>query len=209
MTFEVWLSYAGTVLVLMSTPGPSQLLMLSNSINHGFGKSAYTAAGDLTANFLQMVVASVGLASVIASSQTAFAVIKWAGVGYLVFLGLKLLLKDEAATHGATGEHRSRSALYWQGFVTSAANPKAVVFFAALFPQFVDPGDPLFGQFVVLSATYLLIDAGFLCGYGKFADGVSARLMPAARQQLNRFSGALLIGAAILLGAKDMAPRTE
>ena len=51
MTFEVWLSYAGTVLVLMSTPGPSQLLMLSNSINHGFGKSAYTAAGDLTANF--------------------------------------------------------------------------------------------------------------------------------------------------------------
>ena len=107
------------------------------------------------------------------------------------------------------GEHRSRSALYWQGFVTSAANPKAVVFFAALFPQFVNPGDPLFGQFVVLSATYLLIDAGFLGGYGKFADGVSARLVPAARQQLNRFSGALLIGAAILLGAKDMAPRTD
>lgn len=98
-------------------------------------------------------------------------------------------------------------ALCWQGFVTSAANPKAVIFFAALFPQFIDPNKALFEQFVVLSSTYLLIDAAFLCLYGKFADWVSKRLMPMARQHLNKISGSFLIGAAILLGLKDIESR--
>ena len=94
MGVETWLIYVSAILVLMSTPGPSQLLMLSNSISYGFRKSIYTATGDLTANFIQMIVASVGLVGTITSSQEFFIAVKWSGVGYLVYLGLRLIFAN-------------------------------------------------------------------------------------------------------------------
>ena len=93
MTLEIWTLYVATVLALMSTPGPSQLLMLSNSAAHGFGRATFTAFGDLTANAFQMLAAGLGLAALIAASGTALAVIKWAGVAYLVWLGARMILK--------------------------------------------------------------------------------------------------------------------
>ncbi len=207
MGLDLWLLYIGTVLILMSTPGPSQLLMLSNSISSGFHRSIFTAAGDLTANFIQMVIASVGLVSIISSSRGFFVGVKWAGVIYLVYLGLRLLLSKSSPELHQRQQKRSSRALYWQGFVTSAANPKAVVFFAALFPQFINPEKALLGQFIILSATYLFLDATYLCLYGKFAEWASMRLVPSARRHLNKLSGAFLIGAAILLGLRDVESR--
>lgn len=204
MNPDTWFLYIGTVLILMSTPGPSQLLMLSNSISSGFRRSLFTAAGDLTANFLQMVVAAVGLVSIIASSREFFLAVKWAGVAYLVYLGLKLIFARAGSPLTTQVQERSRQSLYWQGFVTSAANPKAVIFFAALFPQFIDPTSELLPQFLVLSATYLLIDGLFLCCYGKFADWIRTRLAASAQRHLNKASGGFLIGAAVLLGLKEM-----
>jgi len=78
-----------TVVILMSTPGPSHLLMLSNSLGNGLNRSLATAAGDLSANIAQMTVASLGVASIIYSSQTFFIYIKWAGVSYLIYMGVK------------------------------------------------------------------------------------------------------------------------
>jgi len=204
MSVELWMTYIGTVLVLMSTPGPSQLLMLSNSIGNGLRRSFATAAGDLSANFLQMFVASIGLVGAIQNSREIFVAVKWAGVAYLAYLGWKQL-----ATKADRQLHRKRTvrsikSLYWQGFITSAANPKAVVFFAALFPQFIDPNAPLVNQFAVLSSTYLVMDGIFLSCYGKFAEWINTKLHSALGQNLNRISGSLLIGAAILLGLKDL-----
>lgn len=127
MTWEIWLAYLATVLVLMGTPGPSQLLMLSNSLSQGFG--------------------------------------------------------------------------------TSAANPKAVVFFAALFPQFIDPSQPLWEQFAYLSVTYLILDGTTLSVYGLFAQWINQSLRPTVHKHLNKISGALLIGSALLLGLKDAEHR--
>ncbi len=93
MTIELWVVYVATVLLLMSTPGPSQLLMLSNSMTHGFRRSAFTALGDLTANLLQMLAAGLGLAVVIASSFYALTIIKWLGVAYLIWLGWRMIRK--------------------------------------------------------------------------------------------------------------------
>ncbi|MEL7313294.1 MAG: LysE family translocator [Pseudomonadota bacterium] len=207
MGMQEWMAYVGTVLVFMSTPGPSQLLMLSNSIGSGFRRSLFTAGGDLTANLLQMLVACVGLVSLIVGSRSFFVVVKWAGVAYLVYLGLKLVLSKPNAGLDRDAPKKSRAALYWQGFFTSAANPKAVVFFAALFPLFIDPERALASQFVILSATYLVIDGTFLCMYGKGADWISRKLRPTARQHLNRVAGSFLLGAAVLLGLKDMERR--
>ena len=191
----------------MSTPGPSQLLMLSNTVKNGMRRSLFTAAGDLSANFIQMVIASLGLATLIQGSSQFFMVVKWAGVVYLIYLGLRLILLDSAVDLPSTGKRQSSGSLYWQGFITSAANPKAVIFFAALFPQFIEPSEPLLLQFIVLSATYLTIDGVFLCIYGKFAELLVKQLITKSSGLLSSVSGVLLIGAAILLGLKDLQPK--
>lgn len=202
MELEIWLLYLGTVLAFMSTPGPSHILMLSNSLGNGFRRSIATAAGDLSANFLQMLAASIGLASLLQSSQQTFAIIKWAGVCYLAYLGLKLFLTNKSRFEMAS--IRTARSLYWQGFITSAANPKAIVFFTALFPQFISAAQPLLPQFIALSLTYLIIDGLFLCFYGKFAEFFASTFQSYIGRHFNKISGALLIGAAILLGAKDI-----
>ena len=204
MNIEIWITYIGTVLVLMSTPGPSQLLMLSNSIQNGFKKSLATAAGDLSANFLQMIVASVGLVSLIHNAHEFFIFVKWVGVAYLIYLGLKLIFSKNARQIENSNNQRSAKSLYWQGFITSAVNPKAVIFFAALFPQFINPTEPLLLQFTILSVTYLVTDGIFLSFYGKFSELIAKKLRSSFSKYFNKVSGTFLIIAAILLGFKDV-----
>lgn len=207
MLLETWAIYVGSVLLFMSTPGPSHILMLSNSIQCGFSKSTATAAGDLSANFLQMIAASVGLVGLIQNSQQLFVIVKWAGVAYLAYLGVKLLITKVQHQENGRAINRSTRSLFWQGFITSAANPKAVIFFAALFPQFINPAEPLLSQFIILSASYLMIDGAFLCFYGKFADYFAKKLNSSLGQYFNQISGCLFLGAAILLGLKDLSKK--
>lgn len=209
MTLETWMLYVATVLALMSTPGPSQLLMLSNSAAHGFGRAAFTAVGDLTANALQMLAAGLGLAVVVAASATALTVIKWAGVVYLIWLGVRMI-RRASATDPDLDKARpvaSRKSLWVQGFVTSAANPKAVVFFAALFPQFISGTLPFWPQFLILSATYIVIDGLFLSAYGVSASWIARRFKGGAQLWTQRIGGAFMIGAAVLLGLRSVEPR--
>ncbi len=91
LELQTWVLYVLTVLALMSTPGASQLLMLSNSATHGFRKSLATAAGDLSANSLQMIAATLGLDVIVTSSETAHQIIKWLGVAYLIWHGLRTI----------------------------------------------------------------------------------------------------------------------
>ena len=209
MTFEIWTLYVATVLALMSTPGPSQLLMLSNSGSHGFRRALFTAAGDLTANALQMLAAGLGLAAILAASGTALTVIKWAGVAYLIWLGIRMIRSakpDDPKLKGNRQEVSLRS-LWSQGFVTSAANPKAVVFFAALFPQFISSDIAFWPQFLILSATYIVMDGLFLSAYGFSASWIAARFRGTARVWIERIGGGFMIGAAVLLGLKSIAQR--
>jgi len=209
MTFEIWAIYVATVLAMMSTPGPSQLLMLSNSASHGFRRSLATAAGDLTANTLQMLAAGFGLAALIAASGYALSAIKWFGVIYLIWLGIRMIRKADPTKSGQMLDAVpiTIKALWLQGFITSAANPKAVVFFAALFPQFIQPDHAFGQQFLILSATYIVIDGIFLSAYGAGASWIASRLKGGARAWIERIGGGFMIGAAILLGMKTMNER--
>ena len=204
MTLDTWLIYVLTVLALMATPGPSQLLMLANSARHGFRRGLATAFGDLTANLGQMLAAGLGLAALIAASATALGVIKWAGVAYLLWMGLRMIRQSGKTTSAEASQMPGPRALWLQGFLTSAANPKAVVFFAALFPQFIAADAAFWPQFAILSATYLAMDGAFLCAYGLGADRLARRLTGEARRMLDRVGGALLIAAAVLLGFKSL-----
>lgn len=205
MTLDTWLLYVGTVLLFMSTPGPSHLLMISVSMTNGFQRSLATAAGDLSANALQILLAGLGLAAVIAGSRYGFLVIKWLGVAYLAWMGLRMIIHS-FRTGGETRPLPVASLrnLWLRGFLTSAANPKAVVFFAALFPQFLNPESALGPQIAILGATYIAIDGSFLAAYGKGASWLATRMADGLKPVVDRLAGASLMGAAVLLGLRGV-----
>lgn len=204
MTFEIWLTYTTTVFIFLLSPGPSHLFMLSTSLSNGFSKSWATGMGDLTAHIWQITVASIGLVSFIYAFQNFFIIIKWVGVAFLIYIGIGQVRKKHLQVESLRDNGLSRLILFGRGFVASSANPKAVVFFAALFPQFINPAEPTAHQFAILGLTYMIIDGCFLIFYGYFADWIANRFEKHLDKYLNKISGSLLIGSAILLGLKDI-----
>lgn len=204
MTLEIWLAYVTTLLIFMSTPGPSHMLMLTNSMTNGFRRSLATAAGDLSANTLQILVVAVGLVGLVRSSEQFFVVIKWLGVSYLVLTGILVFRRrlDSSVAEGLS--QRSARTLYLQGFLTSAANPKAIVFFAALLPQFINMELPTGEQFFLLGATYIIVDGCFLAIYGAFSVWIADHFRRHIGRHMNQISGALFVIAALLLGLKEL-----
>ena len=204
MTFDTWWLYLVTLLIFMSTPGPSHLLMISISMTNGPRRSLATAAGDLSANTIQIALAGTGLATLLMASQFGFSVIKWLGVAYLVWIGIRQIMASFRQRAGMkTSKPASLKSLWFKGFITSAANPKAVVFFAALFPQFIDQDKPLIAQMFILGATYIVVDGLFLASYGKGAHWLASRVTQSGRAWVDRAAGIGLIGTAVLLAMKS------
>jgi homoserine/homoserine lactone efflux protein len=211
MSWEVYLVYLAAVAVFFaSPPDTSQLPIISNSIRHGLRRSSFTIAGDLTANSLQMIGAAFGLAAVIATSAEAFQWIKWIGVAYLAWIGLQLILSKKRG-HADVTPTTSTSAfrLYRQGFITSMANPFAVIFFGALFPQFIDPSSPVLPQLLILGVTYLVFDGVILVVWGWLGTRAADILERLSSGFLDKICGSLMIGAAGLLALKDFEPQPQ
>ncbi|MEM9545204.1 MAG: LysE family translocator [Bacteroidota bacterium] len=201
MEISIWLSFVGTVLILAITPGPSVLLATANSMKYGKGKTIGTIAGDLTANLCQIILASIGLATIIVSSGTLFQLIKWCGVAYLVYTGLtKIISTSKIELSADKKEEISFSKLFVEGFLMSAANPKAIVFFAALFPLFLIETTPILPQIMILAITFLIIDGLSLFTYAIFAERLKSYLENQQKIQLqNKIVGGLLILSGVLL----------
>lgn len=199
MTLDTYLIYLVTVFVFFAhPPGPSQILFMAGSMQHGVRRALPIMAGDLFANSLQILVAGFGLAGLIAVSANVFSVVKWAGVAYLVYIGVNTILAVRRA-RSAHPAAPKRSALFRQGFITSAANPYAVVFFAALFPQFIDTGLPVAPQVAILGATYIIIDGSILLIMGSAAASLFRILGSRIERWVGVFSGIGLLGAAAML----------
>lgn len=205
MSVETYALYLGVLAAFFATPpDTSQLLIISNSLRHGLRRSLATVAGDLTANSLQMTAAAFGLTAAIAASADALAVVKWLGVGYLAWIGLRLILVRPASA-GAAAVPAGAASLFRHGFLTSSANPYAVVFFGALFPQFIDPAAPIWPQLLILGVTYLAVDGIILVLWGWAATRAIGRIRHASGAWINRICGALMMGAAALLASRDLA----
>ena len=204
MSIETYLVYLAAVIVFFATPpDTSQLLVISNSIQHGLRRSAFSITGDLSANCIQMTAAAFGLAAIIATSAQAFIWIKWLGVGYLAFIGLQLFFsnKQKQSTDSTASAQRLR--LFRQGFFTSMANPFAIVFFAALFPQFIDLKQPVLPQLLILGSTYIIIDGLILIVWGYLGVRAANALANYSANIINKVCGALMVCAAVLLSVKD------
>lgn len=168
MQMETYLVYLAAVAVFFATPpDTSQLLIISNSVRHGLRRSAYTIAGDLAANSLQMTGAAFGLAAIIATSASAFIWIKWLGVAYLIWIGVQLLLTGNQTDDVAANASGQSFRLFRQGFVTSMANPFAVVFLARSFPNLSTQQNRCCLSFLSwVSRIWLLMEQSCCCGVG-------------------------------------------
>lgn len=201
IALDTYLIYLGAVLIFFAhPPGPSQLLFIGGSIQHGVRGALPIMAGDLSANAVQILIAGFGLVSLISLSASVFGLIKWAGIAYLVWIGLAMV--RDAGRTGSARVTPPRGHLFRKGFLTSAANPYAVVFFAALFPQFIDPTIAVAPQILVLGATYLIIDGAILLLMGAIAARLVAWLGSRAEAILARVSGVGLIIAACALALR-------
>lgn len=199
--FDLWISFVMTVGLLVFTPGPSVLLASANSLNHGFKNTVGTILGDLSANLIQMILAAAGLASLLMASGEIFLLMKWAGVIYLIAIGVKKFFSR--SNFLPTQVNKTRSSfrrLYFQGFLVSASNPKAIIFFSALFPVFIHPGWPFIPQLAILALTFILLDGFSLLLYAYFARRMQRVLADQKRLGwLNRIVGSLLIGSGVFL----------
>ncbi|ARN19952.1 LysE family translocator [Piscinibacter gummiphilus] len=202
MSFDAWLLYAAAVLVLTLTPGPAVLMCVTNGVNHGARLTLASALGSITAVLGIMACSAVGLGAVLAASETLFHAIKWAGAAYLIYIGITTF-RSSASSFDVPDQARSAGtvrALYVQGLLVGASNPKALLFFTAFFPQFIDPLAPRMPQFLAMGATFVAFELTCLMVYATFAARLAPWLRERGRARLfNRVSGATFIGAGFLL----------
>lgn len=208
MTLSTWLLYVAAVFVLTVTPGPSVLMCVSTSVNLGPRKALITSLGSTSAVVGLMALSALGLGALLAASELLFGALKWAGAAYLAYLGVRALLapaSDIRVSGGAAAARTSR--LFAQGFLVGMSNPKALLFFGALFPQFLDPAAPQGLQFLVLGATFVFFELGWLTVYALTASRAQRWLQrPRRARQFNRLTGVVFLLAAGLLATSRRQP---
>jgi homoserine/homoserine lactone efflux protein len=199
MSIEAWLLFATTETMLCLTPGPAVLLVLSVSLRRGLSPGLQASAGILVANAFYFLLSATSLGAILLASWEAFSLIKWVGAAYLIWIGLNMCIARGAEPTGTAARctpPRPGRGTFLHGVVTQGANPKALVFFTALLPQFVDPAKPLALQIAILAVTSILIEFGVLTAYTALASRASRYAQrPRFASMLKRVGGGLLIGA--------------
>ena len=205
MTTQTWIYYALAVLVLTASPGPSSLLCMTKGVTAGWRSAAITALGSLSAITIIMTLSFTGLGVIIASSEWVFKLIKWAGAAYLVYLGITCLLSKQESYTKKKHEDQHRTdgkSHYLSGFIVGASNPKAIVFFTALFPQFIATNAPLLPQYLIFSGTFIVMELSWLLFYAYLGAKSSNWLLAKGRAKMfNRLTGGVFIGAGVLLSS--------
>ncbi|MCA2225445.1 LysE family translocator [Nonomuraea aurantiaca] len=200
--------FCAATLALLLVPGPAVLFIVTRSVAQGRSAGLVSVLGVHAGSVVHVVAAALGISALVAASATAFTVIKYAGVAYLVWLGVRKLMNRTAASAEdvAEIEVHSKRRMFWEGFVVNVLNPKTAIFFLAFLPQFTDPAaGPLAPQILVLGLVWM--------GLGMTTDGTYALLSSAlagrvrrstrARRRLDIGSGLVYLGlAALLTGEK-------
>jgi homoserine/homoserine lactone efflux protein len=206
MTFQTWLLFVVTGLVLCLTPGPAVLFVVSHGLRHGRAASVWANLGILTTNAFYFVLSAAGLGAILLASHEVFTVLRYAGAAYLVYLGVMtfrgsgvpLAVSDTAPA----AESISGRKVFLRGVSLQAANPKALIFFVALLPQFIRPdaGNPAL-QIAILGVTSTVVEFFVLVGYGVLAAAASEKArQPRFARLTNRVSGVMLIAAGTGIG---------
>lgn len=209
VTFKTWLLFLMTETALSLSPGPAVFYVVSQGARDGMRRALPAAAGILSANALYFALSATSLGAIIAASARFFSIAKWLGAAYLIWLGLKALLaksdSQSVAIGGPTAQGRKEVKRAYVGAMTlQMANPKALLFFLALLPQFIDLKSPVASQMLILAATSMIPEFFILAGYGWLAQRAvrtSSRFAVdgAMNRWLSRIEGVGLLGCATLV----------
>lgn len=196
MPLSLYFGFIVANVLLMLMPGPNVALITANSVAYGTRYGLLTVAGTTTGAATQLVLAVVGMSAALASARIVFAIVHWGGCAYLVWLGFhKFREPPEDLTH-IQAEPKSGRGIYGQAALVAVSNPKTLLFFGVLLPQFIDRSLPAAPQLAILAVT-LLVLALLLDGAWAVAAGRARGLLQRHARARNRISGGLLMAAGI------------
>ncbi len=203
MSLESWGIFFAAAVMLSITPGPDLVFILSRAIAHGRKIGVAAAMGVSTGAFVHALAAALGLSAILATSATAFMVVKYVGAAYLIYLGIKALMAKEGALsfNSADKRHGSFWSAFRQGMLIDVLNPKVAIFFMAFIPQFIAPGtDAVFSQTIILGLLVVLVgfslEVLFILMATPLRDYLKSH--PKVALWLDRGLGSLMVG----LGAR-------
>jgi len=206
MSFEFFLIYSVTVFVATVMPGPSMLLALTHGMKYGAQRTIASALGNLSITIIQASISIAGLGAILLASEELFNIIKWIGTAYLIYMGLSIWRSPNMAVSEKPGSQpfsiTPLRKMFLQAAFVTAGNPKAIIFFTAVFPQFIDPKADYFAQFSMLMVTVGII--AFSC-FMLYAIGGQKIVTLFSRatigKYINKMIGGILIAAGIGLAA--------
>jgi threonine/homoserine/homoserine lactone efflux protein len=205
MTLQTWWLYVTALFLICATPGPNMLHVMVQSIHHGARRSIVSMAGLMTANITCLLASAAGLGALLKASPALFDVLRYAGVAYLVWLGIKAW-RAPIGGNDTTQQPAPPSfkAMYVTALGTGFSNPKLIVFAAALFPQFIDTARPLAPQLAILILSFVAIEGLWFATYALGGRSLGAWLAPPNRQRaFNRITGGMFVAfGAALLGSR-------
>ncbi len=197
MRLELWIVYFVAAVGLSLTPGPNGLLALTHGARYGFRRSIATVMGGALGFLLLIAISLAGMGALLTASEKAFTIAKWIGGAYLVYLGWQLwrapaplLTADGGA---AVRADASAFRLFGEGFLVAAANPKAIIFFAAFLPQFMVPGVPFLLQLALLGGTFVIVEILYELMLAGLAHRIAPWIMRHGRA-FNRIAGGTFVG---------------
>jgi len=198
MSLSTWFLFAAAAIAAILSPGPAVCLAVTNSVAFGWRRVAFSSLGNVTGLLVISSVTMLGLGALLKASASIFTGFKLVGAGYLIFLGLKQWRTQgsvftQAATGEVPGEDRP-ARLFRQGLLIALTNPKAILFFSALFPQFIRPEQAVAPQFLILTGTFMSFSFMVLMSYGLLAHSARAWLACGHRATwFNRLSGSIFL----------------
>jgi threonine/homoserine/homoserine lactone efflux protein len=193
MTWSTYGSFLIFAIVLVLVPGPDFAVITKNTLAGGRRRGSWSAAGVASSNAVQGLAAAAGLGALVTRAQPVFQAIKWAGIAYLAYLGIQAL-RSALVGRYAEAESEAAGAGWRQGFLSNITNPKVLVFYLAVLPQFLGPDAPLGALLVlalshaVLSLLYLLV---VVAGLARARRVLARRRV---RRMLDAATGAALLG---------------
>lgn len=201
MNITILLSFVGTSLVFGLIPGPSVCFTIAHALKHGAHRTFPSILGQLLANCCQIIVVLFGMSGILERSVLFFQGLKIGGAVYLVFLGYRQWSANKPELNIWAGEcSKTLYRAFLDGFLICGTNPKAILFYAALLPQFVLPTLDKKPQLIILAITNVIIAALVLVFYTLLADRVRTWFNSKKYWKTqNRLSGILMIGAGIML----------
>ena len=205
MSVNGFIAYVSILFFATIIPGPSMLLALNHGANHGLGRTIYSGLGNVTGNLLMALLSILGLGVVLLTSGIVFNIIKWMGIIYLIFIGLKLIIEPVKKEKPANVEVKStngktRVRLFIDGFIIAVGNPKGILFFTALFPQFIHEKNTSINGFLIIFITLGIMAFGCYMLYAIFGVRINRLFqLTAFKKVYNRIIGSLFIGIGLSL----------